>query len=516
MNEHTTKAWQQYEAGKEYKRRIGLYETVRKNERFYRGDQWQGAHADLPRPVFNIVRRVTDYLVSSVVPGEVSVSYSDDRLPFLDNESDRARVLEGIRLLDRNADYRWKQSHMDALSYEALLDAAISGDGVFYCYWDSEKQNGQPFLGDVRTILLDNTSLFVADVNKRDIQEQNYILLSGRASVSSLRLEAKENGLSKEEIEKIVPDEETSTRSGDLADFELGGDDQKTTFLVRFFKEDGKVIYEKSVKECVIKRVNTGLSLYPVAYFNWQPAKNSFHGVPPVSCMVANQKYINTAYAMAMKHMSDTAFSKVIYDKSRIPEWSNEVGEAIAAMGGGNVADAVSVVGVGKLQDHYLDLIDSVVDNTKAMMGATESALGDEKANNTSAILTLQEASRIALKQVGAAFRRCIGELAAIWADMLCTYSHPDRLLAYPDDEGNLVAGKPDYKRLREELLRATVQVRNTSAYTPSVMTALLDKLFDGGYLEAEDYLELLPDDHLTGREALMKKIRKKENQTHE
>ena len=38
MNEHTTKAWQQYEAGKEYKRRIGLYETVRKNERFYRGD----------------------------------------------------------------------------------------------------------------------------------------------------------------------------------------------------------------------------------------------------------------------------------------------------------------------------------------------------------------------------------------------------------------------------------------------------------------------------------------------
>ena len=34
------KAWLQYEKGKEYKRRIGLYETVRRNERFYRGDQW--------------------------------------------------------------------------------------------------------------------------------------------------------------------------------------------------------------------------------------------------------------------------------------------------------------------------------------------------------------------------------------------------------------------------------------------------------------------------------------------
>ena len=226
--------------------------------------------------------------------------------------------------------------------------------------------------------------------------------------------------------------------------------------------------------------------------------------------MIANQKYINTAYAMAMKHMSDTAFSKVVYDKSRIPEWSNEVGEAIAAMGGGNVADAVSVVGVGKLQDHYLELIDSVVENTKAMMGATESALGDEKANNTSAILTLQEASRIALKQVGAAFRCCIADLAAIWADMLCTYSHPERLLAFPDEAGNLTAAKPDYKRLKGELLRATVRVRNTSAYTPATMTALLDKLLDGGYLDVKDYLELLPDDHLTGREALIKKIQEK------
>ena len=37
-----TAAWQQYEAGRSYKRRIGLYETVRTNERFYRGIQWQG------------------------------------------------------------------------------------------------------------------------------------------------------------------------------------------------------------------------------------------------------------------------------------------------------------------------------------------------------------------------------------------------------------------------------------------------------------------------------------------
>ena len=62
-----TKSWQQYEAGVEYKRRIGLFELVRRNERFYRGDQWYGLkNNDLPKPVFNVVRRITDFLISCV------------------------------------------------------------------------------------------------------------------------------------------------------------------------------------------------------------------------------------------------------------------------------------------------------------------------------------------------------------------------------------------------------------------------------------------------------------------
>lgn len=511
MNNTPTLTWQQYEAGKEYKRRIGLYETVRKNKRFYRGDQWQNEAPDLPHPVFNLVKRVVDYLVAAAMPNDLSIRYTDDRLPFVENEADRARVLEGIQLLNRNADYRWKQNHMETLSYEALLDAAISGDGVFYCYWNHEKQNGQPFRGDVCTELIDSTGLFAEDMGKRNLQEQNYILLAGRSSVAALRREAKENGLSKEEIESILPDEESGWHPGDTIEVPSDTDEKMATYLIKFFREDGRVIYEKSVKTCVIKRVDTGLSLYPVAYFSWQPDKNQFHGNTPVSGMLANQKYINLAYAMAMKHMSDTAFSKVVYDKSRIPEWSNEVGEAIAALGGGNVADAVSVVGVGKMQEHYLELIDNIIDTTRSMMGATESALGDAEANNTSAILTLQEASRLALRQVSAEFRRCLGELATIWADMLCTYCPEDRFLTILDEDGNLAAARPDYKRLKGELLRASVQIRSVSPYTPAATLNLLDKLLEGGHITPEDYLELLPADSITDREAILKKIRKKE-----
>ncbi len=508
MKAYKTTAWQEYEAGKEYKRRIGLYETVRRNERFYRGDQWHGSQTDLPRPVFNLVRRITDYLVCAVLPKDLSISYTDDKLPFIDNSALRESINNGLRILNQNAAYRWDRSGMKALSHKALLNAALSGDGVFYCWWDNTQKNGQPFVGDIRTDLIDNTDFFVADVNKTDVQSQDYLILAGRASVESLRAEAIANGMSEREAQSIVRDTDDENLTDSLSLYELKGG-EKATYLIKFYRENGEVMFEKSTRNAVISKVGTGLKYYPVAYFNWYTVSGSFHGGSPVSDMISNQKYINTAYAMAMKHMYDTAFSKVVYDKSRIPEWSNQVGEAIAAVGGGNVADAVSVIGVGKLQEGYLDLIENVIDTTKDMMGATESALGDGPANNTSAILALREASRISLLRVESDFCRCIGELASIWADMLCTYCPPERLLVTKNGDA-VSAESPDYAILKQELLRAGAQIEQIDPYAADTTIPLLDKLLGGGHIDLTQYLELLPTGAVKDREKLIRKIQSK------
>jgi hypothetical protein len=210
---------------------------------------------------------------------------------------------------------------------------------------------------------------------------------------------------------------------------------------------------------------------------------------------------------MAMKHMSDTAFSKVVYDKSRIPEWSNGVGEAIAAMGGGCVSDAVSVVGVGQMQEGYLELIANVIETTRSLMGATEAALGDAVAHNTSAILALQQASSVGLSHVRNAFLQCIGELADVWADMLCTYYAPERLIITEDDDGNAVAQGADYALLKHELLRATAEASNIGHYTPAATVTVLDKLLELGQITLEEYLSLLPDGVIADKETLIQKI---------
>ncbi len=492
MKQSITKAWELYERGKELQQASGLYSTVRQNQRFYRGDQWQGSTEELPHPVFNIVRRITDYLVAAVAPQRLHLVYTDDRLPYTEDPALREQMARGLEILSRHADYRWQNDQMKNRVWEALLASALTGNGIFYCWWDGDQLRGESFQGDIRTDVIPSTDLFVADPSRRDIQSQDYVILSSRVSTQRLKEEARAAGLGPRDVDRILPDED--------------GDGATTTCLIRFWREKGEVMFERATRDLVIRRGATGMYRYPVASFCWQSDGTRFYGDAAVNDLIPNQKYINTAYAMAMKHMSDTAFSKVIYDKSRIPEWSNRVGEAIGAMGGGNVADAVSVVGVGRLQDRYLELIDSVIQNTKDMAGATDSALGDEIAQNTSAILALQQASRLSLCRVRADLYRCIGEVACIWADMLCAYSPAGRRLPIATSQGVRAETIP-YALFQTQLLHASVEVEDVGNLSPSATVTVLDKLLTLGALTPKEYLILLPEGVLSNRESILRRL---------
>lgn len=515
MNKNQNKAWQQYERGKEHKRRIGLYETVRRNERFFRGEQWQsGEGKDLPRPVFNIIQRVISFLVCSVASANISVSFTDENLPYAKDGKDAQSIRQGIEVLTENTAYRWKKSCMDRKMMQLLTEAAISGDGVLYCYWDTSVRTPQRFEGDIVTELIDSVNVFPSDVNKADIQSQDYIILAGRAPVSRLIREARDAGVPEGNIEKIKPDNEYTSQSGDMARYELEGDDEaKATYIIKFWRENGRVVFEKSTKDCIIRKGRTDCRLYPIAYMSWTPVKNSFHGVSPISSLIPNQKFINRAYAMVMKHMTDTAFSKVVYDKSKIPEWSNEVGEAIAAYGGGNISDSISVVGVGKLQNGYMELIDSAVNLTKELMGATESALGNLEANNTSAILALQETSRLPLAQIRSAYYQCVTDLANIWADMMCAYYPSERLIPCSTKDG-IITRSIEFSTLKNDIICAEVEVGEISRFSAASAQSILDKLFDGGFISPAEYVRRLPSGSFIDREGFLESISKTANGT--
>ena len=508
VTESQKRTWRQYEAGRNYKRQIGLYSRIDENERFYRGDQWRGG-GGLPKPVFNVISRVVDYLVSTAAVGDVKITYSDENLPFAENSAEAALIREAVDLLTANASYRWERSRLASLIYRLLYDAAITGDGLIYCSWNPDAEGCGGWNGDISTNTLDSVNIFPADTSNPDIQSQDYIIISGRASVDSLRREAKEFGASTKEINSITPDgisEFIERGAGELAKYEpeFEGGEARATYLIKFFRENGRVVFEKSTRDCLIRRAVTPCKLYPVAHFSWQTAKNCFFGVSPITSMIANQKYINRAYAMVMKHMTDAAFSKVIYDRTRIPEWTNEVGEAIAAVGGGNLSDAVTVVGTGRLENGYLDLIENAVTMTKELSGATETALGNVNPTNTSAILALREASMQSLERVQSELYLCLEQMACIWADMTLAYCPDGRPLRTGAGYSKIFPS-----RFHSMLLSAKIDICDSARYSASGTQSVLDRLLDGGHITLAEYLERLPEGLLPDRHALAEAHRK-------
>ncbi|MBO5273242.1 MAG: hypothetical protein IJA85_00235 [Clostridia bacterium] len=494
-------AWRGYESGVAFNHAIGLYGRIRENARFYRGEQWNGVDAKgLPTPTFNVIKRVIDHAVSTVLSSRIHVALSDEGMAYMKESGRRERRASSVAALERHIGYLWDRCGMDKLFREAALDAAIAGDGVFFTYWDEGAETGQLYEGEIRCMVVDSCDVHVADCTEHDLQKQEYIILCGRAPVCALKREARARGLAEGVVEKICADDDSFIGYERV---ENPDDDYaKATYLIRFHRnEEGFVVFEKCVKNALLFRVETGMKKYPLASFAWEQVKGCCRGNAPITGLIQNQKYINKAFALMMKHMIDTAFSKVIYDKKLIPEWTNEVGEAIGVISGGDVGNVVKVIGTGEMQENYLEVIDRTVKLTKELFGATDAALGEVNPTNTSAIVALQAASELPFDTLKANIYRCAGELAEIWCEMLLEYYADGRCLC-----GEVLL--PDYEELKCCVLRAKIEVGAGEKFTQMYQLSVLNRLLESGDISAEDYLKRIPEGLVPQRSSLIETMK--------
>lgn len=96
-----TAIWKKYERDRDYKRSIGLYDRVRRNEAFYLGRQWEGLRVQSLDPlIFNVLRRCVNLFVSMLVSDDVAVRAQ----PFdMDKTVGRLRMCSSVRLHPRSS-----------------------------------------------------------------------------------------------------------------------------------------------------------------------------------------------------------------------------------------------------------------------------------------------------------------------------------------------------------------------------------------------------------------------------
>ncbi len=505
-----TRAWSRYQKGIEYKNKINLLPTTDKNERFYAGRQWEGVKANgLPTPVLNVTKRIIDYKISAIMSDMISMQFSADGVGDKDAQGQAYRQI--AQLLSEYSRTQWENLKVDSMNEDGLLDAALSGDMISHWYWDNRAN-------DMTGELIDNANLMLGDPNTPEINDaygpvQPYIELAFRRQVSDVRREAEENGVKQEDMDKITADSETENQPGDRSKVELEDDDGKCIVLLEYTKEliDGvwHIMAEKSTRSVVIRpKWDTGLHRYPVALMNWYKRKGSAHGEADATSIIPNQIMINQQAAMIALWIKLHGFPKVLYDKTRMGEWTNDLSKAIPVNGSndiGGVGSAAQYMQPAQISAAVMEFMKWFIDITKEMNGASDAALGLANPTNTSAIIVLQKATAVPLNSIKRRFYKYVEDIGLIWLDFWTSKyaEYPARDIEITVDGVKQIV-QLDTALLQQVKLKLKIDVGPSTQWNEATAVQTLDNLLTRQVITFIEYLKRLPNGLIPDKQGLI------------
>lgn len=500
-----TDEWKSYQSGIDFKNKIGLYPDVDKHWRMYNKDMWSGVQAgNLPTPVLPLIPRIVDHKVNTVMGDDIKINYSIDGIDDTDGGSEELREL--AKMLSAYAMTLWEGLNEDTKNEQALLDAALTGDGIEYFSWDPNYNAGNGVKGQISSEIVDNVNYFPSNPNSTDVQSQTKIQIAFRRMVDDLKKEAKANGIPKDEIDKICSDEETDYQAGDMSRIELDKSN-KAICLLTMWKKDGKVYFNKKTRYASITNgdIDSGLTLYPVAVMNWAIQKNCCHGVSEVKGLIPNQIAINKLVAMIIMAVMHVSIPKMVYDATRVTPPSNLIGGQIGVQGG-DIKSVVGYISPGQLSQDIYKVVEMLITQTKEMVGATDAATGELNMDNTSALLVLQKASAIPLKAISRRFWRFVEDKARIWMDFFIHKYNVDRTLTYNDQgvKRTFDFNGENYKDLQWHV---KVDVGASTHWNEITSMQTLDNLLMNQHVTFAQYLERLPNGVIPMKDKLLQEI---------
>lgn len=492
--------YKEYQNGVNFNTGIDLYDCVQTNENFFIGKQWEGVEAGgMPTPVFNFLKRVVMFAVANIMSDNLKLHASPLSAFPMSMDSDAMQGLDVLTdAINDQFDAIFEHNNVGALLREFVRNAAVDGDGCLYTYWDSDAPTGQDAKGAIRTEVLQNTQVHFGNPNCRDVQSQPYIIVSRRMMVPEAKKRAKANGASN--IDLIVADEKDG---GDPKMDTLGGN--KVTVLLKMWKDDetGEVkAYECTSDVEIHKEWGLGISRYPIAWMNWDYVQDCYHGQAMVSGVIPNQIFVNKLFAMSMISLMTTAYPKVIYDRTRVPQWTNRVGAAIGVSG--PVTDVAKNMDPATISPQISQFIDAAVSYTQSFLGASDVALGDTRPDNAAAIIALQRANATPLELTRQNLLQSIEDMGRIYLEFMGEYYGTRNTVLQSDDGTSLMSVPIDFSILKSIPLSVKLDVGASSYWSEIASMQTLDNLLMNNRISTVEYLKRLPAGQISDREALI------------
>ena len=478
--------------------------------------QWEGVEANgLPTPQENFLKRVVGFTVATVTTDNINVNAS--ALAATENTDELIRPVQVVNdefaaLTERN--------RVPAMLRVFARDAAVDGDGCVYTYWDPDVTGPKGRKGDIRSEVIDNTRVYFGNPNDRQVQSQPYIQIATREITRRVKLRAKKAGM--EGWESIQSDSESTQQTDDAK-----RTDDKTTVLLTLWRdeESGEIWAYESCRDCGVRGPwDLNIRLYPVVWLNWDYVKDCYHGQAMITGLIPNQIAVNKLWALSIHSATKMAFPKVIYNKTLISRWDNRAGAAVG-IAGGDVNNVARILEGSPFNPMTGSMISQLVKNTEESMGATGTAMGEGRADNTSAIIALQRAAATPSELTKQNLYQAVEDLYRIYLEFMAEYygtrpvdsETPEQVrqaAAFAGIEApDTITMDFDFSTLREHPMTIKLDVGASSYYSEIASIQTLDHLLQAGQIDAIQYLERIPDGYVPARRALVAELKSRRAQ---
>ena len=496
-----TTIWGLYEKGRNYHRMTGIYTDTDRNYRMYNGNQWGKAKLGDVEPVQkNFIKPIVKYKVGVVHDNLYAIVFSSQNHENSEFHKEAERYCD---MLNSYASRVWEKDKMDLKGRKITKDSAVNDEGIIYVDFDTEK------MLPVNEIVKKN-DIYYGNENDEDIQTQPYILIRKRIPVSNAIEFAKAEGLSEEKTAYIIGDNDTFEESGESAKIEL---DNMVTIVYKFYKMEGTVHFSCATRYMdIVEDVDTGLTLYPIAHFNWEEKEGSARGEGEVRYLIPNQIEVNRTEVRRVITVKYQAYPQKVVDSSKIanPSALNTVGGVIKT-NGQPVEDVHKIVGTltpAQMSPDVKQLQDDLIQVTRDLAGAGDIATGNVNPEDASgrAILAVQQASQSPMTEQKEAYKNFVEDIARIWLDYLIVHSvdgiNLEEKVTDPTS-GEETIQIVNVPQVTLQQLQATVKVDITpkSVYDRFAQEQTIENMLIQGLLSAERvgelsiYAELLDDD---------------------
>lgn len=495
-----TRVWREYEQGKNYFHKLGIYEQTDENFRMYEGDQWHGLESGGERlPILNIISPIVKYKVAMVAQNGMSIHYSSMNF---ENAQAHRMYANVCQMLNRHASQTWEKLKLDKLSWDVILNACVAGTAYLYFYQDGEQMKLEQ---------INNTSIHFADEQEPDIQKQPYILIAQRRFVEDVKKEAKANGV--KDLDLIVPDSDTSQEAGDSAKTEVD-ESRKCMSILKLWKKDGTVHICRSVRNVIYQPDTeiTGMKLYPICAMIWEQKKGSARSDGAVRWLIPNQLEINKAQARLSIAVKKSAYPTLAYKTDAVinPDSLDTIGATIEVDSPSvqDIDNAIKYIQPAQINTMAKSMTDDLISITRELAGASDAVTGQVNPENASgaAIIAVRDAAALPLNAPIANYRQFVEDIALVWYDMWAVYNPGGMQVVVDDVPVNIPP-----EAMQKMKVDVRVDVSATNPYSKYAQEQTLEHLLSAQMITFEEYVDALDDDAAAPKGKLSDIVKKRQ-----